>query len=231
RLGPAAQRTGRRGRRCVRIRLSRRGRRGEARAALLPERRERRDLRPARRHRGRSARRPDRAHRGSAERLRRGPRRGSRALLSEASMKPMTHTVMTLGLLPLVAAQPARADEGDRPIGVRGDGRVDPEEAEVATGDSAFFARETSNNLLDINLTNYGFFGNNFQSSKASFVYPRGATVQGQAHAFEHMVRGGIWFGAQARDANGAFTGVVTGTTDGNQGSSGTNATEWTPIG
>jgi hypothetical protein len=45
--------------------------------------------------------------------------------------------------------------------------------AEVATGDSAFFARETANNLIDINLTNYGFFGNNFQSSKSSFVYPR----------------------------------------------------------
>jgi hypothetical protein len=55
--------------------------------------------------------------------------------------------------------------------------------------------------------------------------------VNGQSHAFEHLVRGGIWFGAQARDASGAFTGVVTGTTDGNQGSSGQSATEWTPIG
>ena len=144
-------------------------------------------------------------------------------------MKRILPAALTLALA-LGTAAAARADE-DRPIGPNGDGRVEPDAAEVATGDSAFFARETGNNLIDINLTNYGFFGNNFNSSKASFVYPRGATVNGQAHAFEHMVRGGIWFGALARDANGAFYGVTTGTTDGNQGSAGNSATEWTPIG
>jgi hypothetical protein len=81
-----------------------------------------------------------------------------------------------------------------------------------------------NNNLVGMTVTNYGFWGNNFASRSPSLEYPLGS-------AFEHLVRGGLWVGGQALDANGTFLGVTTGTVDGstNDGNS-ASATEFTPV-
>lgn len=98
--------------------------------------------------------------------------------------------------------------------------------AQAAQAESAFAATVTTNNLIQMTLTNYGFMGNNFSSRNPSLVYPKGAV-----QIYEHMVRGGFWVGAEAQDQNGAFRGVVTATTDGSQGGSSAGSTEWTPQG
>jgi hypothetical protein len=96
--------------------------------------------------------------------------------------------------------------------------------AEVAADSIAYRARVMDGNLLGVTVTNYGFVGNNFISRAPSLEYPLGA-------GYEHMVRGGLWVGAIARDENGVFTGVTTATTDGAQGSASQGATEFTPAG
>jgi hypothetical protein len=97
--------------------------------------------------------------------------------------------------------------------------------AQSTTVDSvAYRASITDNNQMGITVTNYGFLGNNFISRSPSMEYPLGT-------GFEHMVRGGLWIGARANDGSGAFTGVVTGTVDGSQGTSSQAATEFTPAG
>lgn len=80
----------------------------------------------------------------------------------------------------------------------------------------------TNNNLLGITITNYGFIGNNFVSRSPSMEYPLGS-------GFDHLVRGGLWIGAQAIDDLGAFTGVSTAAIDGTAGSSAQAGTEYTP--
>ncbi len=130
---------------------------------------------------------------------------------------------LPVALLPCAAAADSN---GDRPIDREPSRVALPASATAVQADSAFAIYVTNNNLVAMTVSNYGFLGNNFSSRDASLVYPSGA-----AHAYEHMVRGGIWVGAQAQDVNGLFTGVVTATTDGNQGSAGNGATEWTPIG
>src|SRR5262249_30455253 len=55
-------------------------------------------------------------------------------------------------------------------------------------------------NLMSMNVTNYGFVGNNFTVRTPSMEYPVGT-------GHEHLVRGGLWVGALAFDQNGAFTG------------------------
>ena len=118
----------------------------------------------------------------------------------------------------MAAAAIARAASEDRPI--ERDAPAFP--ARVAA-DSQFFAEPTTNNLVEMTMTNYGFFGNNFNSTKASLVYPKGTT-----DAYEHMVRGGLWFGCQSQYGGlGVFPGVITATTDGFQGSSGNGATDY----
>jgi len=87
-----------------------------------------------------------------------------------------------------------------------------------------YTVRVSDNNLMGVTVTNYGFIGNNFVSRSPSMEYPLGT-------GYEHMVRGGLWIGAQAFDDLGNFTGVVTGTVDGAQGSSSQQATEFTPAG
>jgi hypothetical protein len=84
--------------------------------------------------------------------------------------------------------------------------------------------RVTDNNLVGMTVTNYGFIGNNFISRSPSLEYPLGL-------GFEHLVRGGLWIGAHAVDGGGSFTGVTTGTVDGNQGTASQGATEFTPAG
>jgi len=87
-----------------------------------------------------------------------------------------------------------------------------------------FSLRVANNNLVGVTITNYGFIGNNFVSRAPSLEYPLGT-------GYEHMVRGGLWIGAQAVDDSGAFTGVTTATVDGAQGSASAGATEFTPAG
>jgi len=79
-------------------------------------------------------------------------------------------------------------------------------------------------NLMSVNLTNYGFVGNNFTTRTPSMEYPVGT-------GHEHLVRGGLWIGALAADANGAFIGVTTGAVDGFTGDAAASATEFSPEG
>jgi hypothetical protein len=82
----------------------------------------------------------------------------------------------------------------------------------------------TDANLLGLAITNYGFFGNNFNSRSPSFEYPLGSGT-------EHMSRAGLWVGAVALDGQGSFTGVSAAIVDNVQGSSGAAETEFTPAG
>jgi hypothetical protein len=79
-------------------------------------------------------------------------------------------------------------------------------------------------NLMSVNLTNYGFVGNNFTTRTPSMEYPVGT-------GHEHLVRGGLWIGALAADVNGAFIGVTTGAVDGFTGDAAASATEYSPEG
>jgi len=79
-------------------------------------------------------------------------------------------------------------------------------------------------NLMSMNVTNYGFIGNNFTVRTPSMEYPVGT-------GHEHLVRGGLWIGAIAADQNGAFTGVTTGSVDGFTGDASASATEFSPEG
>ena len=97
--------------------------------------------------------------------------------------------------------------------------------ASATAADSIRYAiRITDNNLVGLTITNYGFIGNNFVTRSPSFEYPLGSNC-------EHLVRAGLWIGAQAIDDQGAFTGVTTAAIDGSQGSAAQAATEFTPAG
>jgi len=90
----------------------------------------------------------------------------------------------------------------------------------------AYKVKISSNNLVGITVSNYGFYGNNFVSRSPSFEYPLGS-------GFEHMVRGGIWIGGISDfndDKPHAYL-VTTGAVDGSQGSASASATEFTPAG
>jgi hypothetical protein len=82
--------------------------------------------------------------------------------------------------------------------------------------------RVADRNAMGVNLTNYGFLGNNFTSRSPSMEYPLGS-------GYEHLVNGGLWIGAQATDVAGAFTGVTTACLDGTQGIASQSGTEFTP--
>ena len=79
-------------------------------------------------------------------------------------------------------------------------------------------------NLMSMNVTNFGFIGNNFGVRTPSMEYPVGT-------GHEHLVRGGLWVGALAADANGAFIGVTTAAKDGFTGDASASATEFSPEG
>jgi hypothetical protein len=79
-------------------------------------------------------------------------------------------------------------------------------------------------NLMSMNVTNFGFVGNNFTVRTPSMEYPVGT-------GHEHLVRGGLWVGALAADANGAFIGVTTAAKDGFTGDASASATEFSPEG
>lgn len=92
----------------------------------------------------------------------------------------------------------------------------------LAADSTAFRSAVMGGNLVGITITNYGFVGNNFINRTPSLEYPLGA-------GYEHLVRGGLWVGAIARDGVGEFTGVVHAAVDGSQGSASQGATEFTP--
>ena len=79
-------------------------------------------------------------------------------------------------------------------------------------------------NQMSMNITNYGFIGNNFTSRTPSMEYPVGS-------GHDHLVRGGLWVGALAADQNGAFIGVTTSAVDGSSGDAAASATEFSPEG
>jgi hypothetical protein len=74
-----------------------------------------------------------------------------------------------------------------------------------------------------LNVTSDGVLGNDFTSRTPSFEYPIGS-------GFEHLTHGGLWIGAHAQDALGAFTAVVTGGIDQNLGLAPGALSEWTPV-
>ena len=86
----------------------------------------------------------------------------------------------------------------------------------------AYDARFTSGNKLGLALTNYGLVGNGFTSRSPSFEYPLGS-------GYEHMSRGGLWFGAYTLTDTGAALAVSTAIVDEVQGYNGIGDTEFTP--
>jgi hypothetical protein len=87
---------------------------------------------------------------------------------------------------------------------------------------TAYRSKVMDGNQVGITVSNYGFIGNGFISRAPSLEYPLGA-------GYEHLVRGGLWVGALARDDQGDFVGVSTASVDGAEGHSGQAATEYSP--
>jgi len=136
-----------------------------------------------------------------------------------------------LALLLAVPAAPAAADVRDHfPPSTLGRPVVPPAasaDTSVRVSVSLISGRDESGrdlNLMSMNVTNYGFIGNNFTVRTPSMEYPVGT-------GHEHLVRGGLWIGAIALDQTGAFTGVTTGSVDGFIGDAAASATEFSPEG
>lgn len=130
-------------------------------------------------------------------------------------------------VLALLLAVPGLAQSAPEPKR----GPVTPRAATVDTSARVFVSlisgRDEAGrdlNQMSINLTNYGFVGNNFASRTPSMEYPVGT-------GHEHLVRGGLWVGALSADANGAFIGVSTGARDGSTNQTATSVTEYSPVG
>jgi hypothetical protein len=122
----------------------------------------------------------------------------------------------SLALALLLCAGVARAMEHE-PVTMR------PMGTQRTVPDTARFDQEIANgNAISMTTTNYGFYGNNFYKRDASLEYPSN-------RGYEHMVRGGLWIGAVATDADGEFNGVTCGTVDAAQGPNSTEASEFTP--
>lgn len=95
----------------------------------------------------------------------------------------------------------------------------------AASADSIRYATVLADvNQVGLTVTNYGFFGTNFNSRAPSFEYPLGT-------GYEHMSRAGLWVGALALSDTGAFLGVSTGIVDNAQGTNSLAETEFTPAG
>ena len=144
-------------------------------------------------------------------------------MIPAARMRPKARTALLAaalsGLAALAAIPPAVADRDH----LRGP--ADPVAVQATQADSIRYSiRVTDDNLMGITITNYGFVGNNFTSRSPSLEYPLGS-------GFEHMVRGGLWIGANAVDDSGAFVGVTTAAVDGSQGNASAGTTEFTPAG
>jgi hypothetical protein len=95
----------------------------------------------------------------------------------------------------------------------------------AAAPDSTRFAIDvTVANRVNLSVTNYGFFGNNFNSRSPSFEFPA-------LSGYEHMARAGLWIGGLGlTDTSTApFIGVSTAIIDDQQGGDATAATDFTP--
>lgn len=65
--------------------------------------------------------------------------------------------------------------------------------------------RQTDINALGFVITNFGFFGDNFDDREPSMEYPLGSQI-------DHLIRAGLWIGAiTAEDVTVVSTGTVTG--------------------
>jgi len=118
------------------------------------------------------------------------------------------------------ATRPAKAKRGAVPAAAVADTSVRVFVSLISGRDEA--GRDL--NLMSMNVTNYGFVGNNFTVRTPSMEYPVGT-------GHEHLVRGGLWVGALAADQNGAFIGVTTAAKDGFTGDAAASATEFSPEG
>ena len=88
--------------------------------------------------------------------------------------------------------------------------------------DVPFDERTTTAGDINLAVTNYGRFGNDFRSRASSFEYPSNS-------GHEHMVRGGLWIGGVVVSGSGLDTLVTTAADDGTEGTGiGINA-EFTP--
>ena len=152
----------------------------------------------------------------------------------------MTRRLLLLMMAMLVATMAVRADDidhvppGRAPIPVSAFParrsampRAAAADTSVRVYVSLISGRDESGrdlNLMSMNITNFGFVGNNFTVRTPSMEYPVGT-------GHEHLVRGGLWVGALAADQNGAFTGVTTAAKDGFTGDAAASATEFSPDG
>jgi len=84
----------------------------------------------------------------------------------------------------------------------------------------AYVDQVTDANLLGLNITNYGFFGNDFVTRDPSMEYPLGSQV-------DHLIRAGIWIGAEEPEFGDTL--VTTATVDGYWRTGGSSVTEFTP--
>ena len=93
----------------------------------------------------------------------------------------------------------------------------------AAAADTVRYATTLADvNQVGLTVTNYGFFGTNFNSRAPSFEYPLGT-------GNEHMARAGLWVGALALSDTGAFLGVSSAIVDNAQGTDALAETEFTP--
>lgn len=88
-----------------------------------------------------------------------------------------------------------------------------------ATDTFAYVDKVTDGNLLGLNITNYGFFGDDFVTRAPSMEYPLGSEV-------DHLTRAGLWVGAVNVMGD---TLVSTGAMDGYWRMGGASVTEFTP--
>jgi len=87
----------------------------------------------------------------------------------------------------------------------------------------AYVDRNTNGNLVGLNITNYGFIGNDLITRDPSMEYPLGSQV-------DHLIRAGLWIGAVPVVGDGEPL-VTTGAIDGYYRTGGTAVTEFTPRG
>src|SRR5207249_10881932 len=200
-------------------------RRGHGQQACPALRPRRPPLRPARGRRAQHARAaPDRAHGSCVARLRRdelrlrgGFGRGPGRRLPEATVTIAERGARLLLLLALAGPAPAADRALDRVA-------VPSAVQRTAPPGTRFDQVIANGSKVNMTITNYGFYGNNYFSRDASLEYPAG-------RGYEHLVRAGLWVGAQAQDALSEFVGVTTGTVDAAQGPSSPDASEFTPGG
>ena len=89
--------------------------------------------------------------------------------------------------------------------------------------DVRYQAKITNANRVGLTVTNYGFFGNNFNSRAPSMEYPLG-------EGLEHLSRAGLWIGARAISDTGEVIRVSQGAIDNAQGSNQVADVEFTPL-